>query len=247
MFCSSGDEDKHSFCVQMAKAINLTCPAHFAYDEENRSTAASRWDIWIEDFELFLIGSGVSDPDQSLATLLYVVGPEARQIYASKKKNTDKYDDVKRILKDHFAPLKNEDYEILKFSQLRQRDSESIDDFVVRLRSEVKKCGYDEATCEKEVRRQLIAGCKSEKLKESVIEKSGISLDDLLARVRARDLLNSQGKGVIETAHDIIKTEPIGAVTDKPTSSNKNFKDKPMFGTYNRRRNDDRNRMRVVR
>ena len=119
--------------VAAAVSISLNSPAEFHYDDESRATAGTRWPVWIRDFELYLDGSGVSNAAQKKAILLHVVGKSSRDIYYTMKKDDDNYDAVKKAFSDYFAPMKNTDYEIFNFGQMKQRDSESVDDFVIRL------------------------------------------------------------------------------------------------------------------
>ena len=143
----------------MAKPIGLNNPVEFQYDDESRSTASTRWTVWIRDFELFLAGSGISDGAQKKAILLHVVGSAAREIYYTKAYDNDDYAAVKKTLLSHFTPLKNLDFEVFQFTQLRQREAESIDDFVVRMRVAATRCEFgDEDVTDAKIKRQLIVG-----------------------------------------------------------------------------------------
>ena len=121
---------------------SLVSPAEFRCDDESRGTAGLRWDIWIRDFELFTIATGVTRGPQRKATLLHVVGKACRDIYFTVGHNDDDYNEVKAKLGAHFAPYRNVDFEIFKFGQLKQRDTESLDDFMVRLRASASRCNF---------------------------------------------------------------------------------------------------------
>ncbi len=69
--------------------------------------------------------------------LLHIAGEAVRDIYYAQAKATDAYKDVRAILEGHFNPMKNIDYKIFMFGQLKQNEHESIDDFVVRLRKSI--------------------------------------------------------------------------------------------------------------
>ena len=92
-----------------------------------------------------------------------MVGKTSRDIYYSKPATDEtKFDDVKDVLTKHFKALENPVAEQIKMSRMKQRESESADDFLVRLRTVVQGCNLaDNDAREAEVRRQLIAGLNS--------------------------------------------------------------------------------------
>ena len=149
----SGDEEK-----QMAKVLNLNPPAAFRLDDENRHTAGTRWPAWCKELDTFLVASGVTDRNQKRAVLLYVAGSSVREIYSTLEENeNDDYDEIKKKLKDHFAPLKNTDYEAFTFSRMQQMDGEPLDEFVVRLRVAANRCEFGDSI-DAEIKRQIIRG-----------------------------------------------------------------------------------------
>ena len=202
--------------------ISLNCPAAFSYDDESRSTAGSRWPVWIRVFELFADGSGITDAQQKKAILLHVVGRAAREIYFTLKKDTDDYNAVVKVFKDYFAPLKNVDYEIFNFGLMRQRESESVDDFIVRLRVAADKCEFKDV--DGEIKKMVIAGCKSIRLKELILGQAGITLTDIQTKARAIEAVNSQAKAIDSFSvkkEPVVKTEPVCAVQGSFKANNK--------------------------
>ena len=188
------------------------------YDDESRHTAGTRWPQWLRDFELFLVGSGVVDEGQKKAILLYVVGSAAREVYYTLKKDDDDYKAVKKVFGDYFMPLKNLDYEIFSFGQLRQRETESMDDFIVRLRVAAGKCEF--ANADQEIKKQIIAGCKSVKLKEHILAQQGMALADIQTKARMSEAAWTQAKAIGSAIGGVeVKSEPICAVKAKGKST----------------------------
>ena len=77
------DEDKlqlfnDEVSQDMSIALNLAAPTAFRLDDENRSTAGTRWPEWCSELEMFLVASGVKDGAQKKAVLLFVAGSEVR-------------------------------------------------------------------------------------------------------------------------------------------------------------------------
>ena len=185
----------------------------FRYDDESKSTAGVRWDEWIRDFEVYVQASGITSVAQKKSLLIHRIGPAARSVYYTKASNDDDYEAVKRKLVDHFKPLTNKDYQIFAFDQMRQREAESMDDFVVRLRQAASLCGFGDST-DKELKRRIIAGCRSKQLRQHILEKGNIELKDILDKARTAEVSSTQASA-IESAikkESSFKAEPIAAV-----------------------------------
>ena len=118
-----------------------------------------------------------------------------------------------KVFKDYFAPLKNVDYEIFNFGLMRQRESESVDDFIVRLRVAADKCEFKDV--DGEIKKMVIAGCKSIRLKELILGQAGITLTDIQTKARAIEAVNSQARAIDSFSvkkEPVVKTEPVCAV-----------------------------------
>ena len=159
--------------------VSLQSPREFLYDDESKATAGTRWSKWIRDFETFIVGSGIENDGQIKAILLHVVGDRAADIYATLgKPATDSYGDVKAVFETHFKPMKNLAYEVFMFGEMRQKEQESLDDFVVRLRAQAVLCEFSVGEIDKEIIRMVIRGCKSVPFKEKILrEKATVTLD----------------------------------------------------------------------
>ena len=90
--------------------VTLSCPGQFDYDNEVRGTAGVRWTEWLDDFELFINASGVKLESQKISILLHVADASVRRIYNASKKDNDKYENVVKILNEHFKPMTNVNY-----------------------------------------------------------------------------------------------------------------------------------------
>ena len=207
--------------------VSLQCPAAFDYDDESRATAGTRWPVWMEDFNFFVDGTGITDKAQKLSVLLHVVGRAVREIYSTLKKDGDDFDAVVAALNNFFSSMKNTDYEIFQFSQAKQRETESVDDFIVRLRVAAKKCGFT-TTADTEIKRVVISGCRSEKLRETILGQPDIKLIDIQTKARALEVTNVQAK-VIDRAVKKeygAKMDPVCSVRAKTPNSSRSDSNK---------------------
>lgn len=53
----------------------------FDPDAEIGTNLAPKWKIWIEDFQMYLVASGITDKKKQPALLLYQAGPRVREIF----------------------------------------------------------------------------------------------------------------------------------------------------------------------
>ena len=102
--------------------------------EADKSTAGPRWEKWCARLENLLTGLKITDGDRKRALLLHYAGERACDIYDAEKK--DKGTDntaTKKVLNDYFCPKINEQMEIYKFRQYKQRDDQTLDEFVTEI------------------------------------------------------------------------------------------------------------------
>ena len=115
------------------QSVSIQPVPEFHPDAEVGASLATRWNTWIEDFEMFVIAGGIQDKKQKRALLLYQAGSRVREIFRQlTETGTDKdYDVAKAKLKDHFQPQKNRRYEVFKFREAKQEPNETLDQFPV--------------------------------------------------------------------------------------------------------------------
>ena len=53
----------------------------FDPDAEIGVNIAPRWHIWLEDFQMYLVATGITDKKKKRALLLYQAGPKVRDIF----------------------------------------------------------------------------------------------------------------------------------------------------------------------
>jgi len=106
-----------------SKQVLLEAPKPFNYSDRNRHTAAVRWQAYKTEFDYYLSASGVDGDKQRKALLLWSGGEALRTVYRSKTKNEEKdsYEDVCKVLGEHFKSGLNKDAAILMFRQARQK------------------------------------------------------------------------------------------------------------------------------
>ena len=97
-------------------------------------TQGQRWKRWKRSFEYFLTAKGVTDNDQKKALLLHLAGPDAQDIFETLVvADGNVYKTAIEALDKYFQPKVNIPYERHQFRQLKQEESESVDQFITRL------------------------------------------------------------------------------------------------------------------
>ena len=123
----------------MAKTIsNIPAVENFIV-EEGGANLAKKWNIWKEDFTLYLDATGVTQDTQKKALLLHLGGKDIKSIYRTLKKTEDKYGDVVKSLDDYFEPKKNLTYERYVFKQAKQTKEETTASYITRLKNTCRK------------------------------------------------------------------------------------------------------------
>ena len=109
------------------------------------ASLATRWKTWLNDFDTFLVPSGITDKKQQRALLLYHAGPRIRGIFKQLHDtgDADAFDTAKIKLTEYFEPQKNRRYEVFCFRQAKQEQGESLDKFHTRLRSLAETCEFE--------------------------------------------------------------------------------------------------------
>lgn len=88
------------------------------------------------------------------------------------------YEAVVAALNWHFSPSANPDRARYNVRRAMQMQRESLEQFHRRVRRLVHLCG--DIDRESEVRAQIIAGCRSDRLRHMIFRQPGISLRDIL-------------------------------------------------------------------
>ena len=108
-----------------------------AFDCADSSGIAARWERWLRAFELFVEGKGITNHNQKKALLLHSAGMSVQGIFFTlpeEIKGASSYVKAVNALNKHFKPQANVPYERLVFRETKQSMSETIEQYVTRLR-----------------------------------------------------------------------------------------------------------------
>jgi hypothetical protein len=104
-------------------------------------------------YTLFLQARGDTPDGQKKAILLHTAGMDVQDIFDTiPDVDTKNYAASLAALDEQFAPQMNESYERHVFRSMSQDDSETVDQFITRLRQQAKNCGFQANQVDENVR-----------------------------------------------------------------------------------------------
>lgn len=174
------------------------------------------WAKWKRDLECYFESEKIDSQYDKRSKLLYLGGTDLRDIYD----NLPEIENVSFVLRDppyydvaiakldaHFEPYRRRTYERHLFRQITQRQSERFCDFVLRLRTQIKRCEYDKA--EEIIVDQIVEKCYSNKLRQKLLKR-----DMSLAEVESLGTsLEETERKIKEFGTNSSSSDPINSVT----------------------------------
>ena len=137
------------------------------------SSIGTRWKRWIRAFELFVVGKGVTNAAQKKALLLHCAGMSVQDIYYTLPAvagDADVYEKAKTALEQHFSPQVNLAYERHVFRNIEQKESETVEQYIIRLKQQAEVCEFGDSLND-QLKDQVIDKCVSLHLKTKLLEK----------------------------------------------------------------------------
>ena len=113
------------------------------------ATTGHRWTMYISKFKNLFVAMNINSRKRKKALLLHYAGEEVYEIYGTLHNTRDEngFDETKQDLTSYFKPKVNTEFEIFKFRQMKQLESETCNDFATRLQQKAKYCDiHDKGT-----------------------------------------------------------------------------------------------------
>ena len=160
-------------------ATNIEIGSIHPFDcKGNPTSVGPRWRRWKRSFEFFLEAKGLSKDSQRTALLLHCAGQDVQDIFDTLTdpgpvpEGDTEYAKAMRSLDGYFVPQVNIPFERHEFRQAKQDESETADQFVMKLFQLSEHCEFVEAK-EEHIRDQLIDKCESHNLRKKLLEAGG--------------------------------------------------------------------------
>ena len=148
------------------------------------TTVGTRWEMWLERFNMYLTATGLTDAAKVKACFLYQIGAEAHAIFKTLRKadNSDTYAEASTKLTNHLISKRSQFSEDQIFRRSSKRSDESVDEFVMRLRQLATHCKY--ADIDKEILAHFVAHCNMEAFQLKAVREDALTLDTALTLAR---------------------------------------------------------------
>ena len=147
-------------------------------------TLNQRWTKWREELELFLMASGVVDPNQKKALLLHMGGVGLREVNGNftdadraalqQEDNADPYRQTKALFNAHFALRQNIPKARQNFLAAVPNAGETVNNFIVRLKTMAALCEY--ADGDNQIRDKVLLHIKDPSLRAKLLNEDGLTL-----------------------------------------------------------------------
>lgn len=136
------------------------------------------WETYIERLDLYFVANDVK-AEKQVAVLLTKISPETyklvRDLCAPNKPNTKTYKELTEMIQNHLNPKPSEAMERYKFNQARQSQTESVADFVARLKRLSLYCNFTDVN--NAVRDQIVCGLKDHATKKALFREAALTFD----------------------------------------------------------------------
>ena len=172
---------------------------------------------WRKAFTYSIDARGVKESRQQKVLLLHTAGMDFQNIFETltdpshpERTSPDPHNEFQkavRTLDSHFVPKINAPYERHLFHRVEPKDSETVEQYVARLRAEGKLCEYGDSLHE-HIRDQLLYTCKSMSLRKELLgEGSSLTLDKSLELARTVEAVDLQATTMNQTGREETKSD----------------------------------------
>ena len=186
-------------------ATGATLPSYPTFDpDEEISSLPQKWEEWSEGLEDLMSACAITDHERKFSVLKFYGGEKLRKL--EKQLNYDKttlfgadpsanppvagaldhYRSLKEAFTAHFAPCINETYARFQFRSICQEESDSIDTFITRLRTQASRCAFHADDIDSQIRDQIVFGCLSKKIRRKALAEN-LALERLIQIARAEE------------------------------------------------------------
>ena len=204
--------------------------------EIHNPNAAEKWKRFLLAWENYSLATELTKKTEEVqvATLLTVIGEEAREVYATFNdwENDGDEKKIKPVLKkfgEYCEPCKNVPFERFKFNRRVQEPGETYDQYRTALRKLADSCNFEEITPEEILRDRLIFGIRDNKVRERLLRETKLSLDKTDEICRASESMLAQMKIVGNCDGTVVNA--LGRGNKNQISDRRRYKKNPKEST----------------
>ena len=170
-------------------------PSALSFDGNN----SENWRRFKQQYDIYLTASGSEKKDDTvkIAILLNFAGEDAIEVFNTfqfPKGDEKKLNKVLEQFERYCNPRKNVVFERYQFWQITQKDSETVDQFVTRLKNKVKSCEY--TAVDDMVRDKFVFSKRDLSVKERLLREDKLTLEKAISMARASEASKEQVKAM---------------------------------------------------
>ena len=128
---------------------------------------------------------------RQVATLFAVIGKEANMVFLTftwgSPDDTKKIAAVVRKFEEYCIPRENTIYERFLVFTRDQRESETVDQYLTKLRQIAANCDSESITTDQLLRDRLVAGTKTAKVRENLLKEKKFTLEKAIDIARTAE------------------------------------------------------------
>ena len=152
-------------------------------------------------------GKSVKHADHKRALMLHAAGLSVQDIFFTLDEGTceNNYLKAKDALDKYFQPKANIAYERLCFREMSQLPSETVEQFVTRLRQKAQSCEFEDAAAvDEQIRDQVISKCLSHNIRRKLLDKGKILTHQQLREIaRVMEDSEKQARKIEGAANEV--------------------------------------------
>ena len=149
------------------------------------------WTSYTERLAQYFVANDITDAGKKRAILLSACGPSTYQLIrnlASPTKPAEKsYDDLVKLVSDHLHPTPTVACQRYNFNTRKQKEGESIAEYVAELRRIAEHCKYD-AMLEEMLRDKLMCGVRDRRMKQKLLAEKDLTFKKAFELTQAMEM-----------------------------------------------------------
>ena len=152
--------------------------------EIHDSQAAEKWKRFKRAWNSYSLATGLDAKTEKVqvATLLTVIGEEAREVFATftweEAEDNSKINKVLTKFEQYCQPRRNVPFERYRFNRRMQEPGESYDQYRTALLKLAEGCSFETITSKEILRDRLVFGIKDQHAREKLLRKANLTLAD---------------------------------------------------------------------
>ena len=181
-------------------AVPITVASILPFDlHGEQNSVAHRWEKWLKSFSIFSDAAGCKNDKQKRQLLLHTAGADVQDVFHTFTETGTDYKTAVDKLNQYFPPRKNTSYNRHIFRQEKQKEGETISQFVTRLRQLAIFCDFPAESIDSFIQDQVIDNCSSTKLRTKLLAERDLTLDRMLdIAAQAMEASESQSRQIAE-------------------------------------------------